>query len=565
MNKPNPPKMKASRNKSFCLDMLLILGLAFIAFAVYSNSLQAPFYLDDSQFINNPAIQINNLSLKNLYNAELESYETRPLPVISLTINYYFNKKNVLGYHIFNISVHILTGLFLFLFFKVTLEFLPEKKLTEATRIVPFFAALIWLVHPIQIQSVTYIIQRMNSMAALFYILSMLLYVHARLSKILWKKYMLFTCCLITALLALGSKENAAMLPLFILLYEWFFIQDLNVFWFKRKIPLILGVTVFLVIMGLIYMGNNPTDQILSKFSARGFTPYQRVLTEFRVVIFYISLLIFPKPSRLNLEHDFSLSYSFIEPTTTILSLSILIVLVGISIWLAKRERLLSFAILWYLGNLVIESSVLPLEIIFEHRNYLPSMLLCLLGTTAVIRFIRGKRQYIILLCVIVVLFSFWTFKRNSIWSDKILFYEDALNKSPSNVRVNMDLAEALIGKGRFDEGVQYYRMAIVLSEEKRNSGEVLQPYHYDSIFHLATRLAEKKRYSEASILFERVVQLYPHDANYHNNYAFVLEKLGYLDKAIYHYSQALRYNPNFNSAKQGLEWTKKRKAAQKN
>ena len=554
--------MKAFFNKLLCLDVLLVIGLVFIVFAIYSNSLQAPFYLDDSQFVNNPSIQIDNISLKNLYNLKLENYETRPLSVISLAINYYFNKNNVFGYHIFNISVHILTGIFLFLFFKVTLDFLPEKKLTQSTRFIPFFAALIWLVHPIQIQSVTYIIQRMNSMAALFYILSMLLYIHARLSKTSWRKYILFTCCLSTALLALSSKENAAILPIFIFLYEWFFIQDLNISWFKRKIPFILGISVFLVIMGLIYMGNNPTDQILSKYSARGFTPYQRVLTQFRVVIFYISLLIFPKPSRLNLEHDFSLSYSFIEPITTILSFSALIALLCVSVWLAKRERLLSFAILWYLGNLVLESSVIPLEIIFEHRNYLPSTLLCLLGTTAVFRFVKGKRQSMILLCTIVVLFSFWTFKRNSIWSDKILFYEDALNKSPSNVRVNMDLAEALIGKGRFDEGVQYYRMAIVLSEEKRNSGEVLQPYHYDSIFHLATRLAEKKRYSEASILFERVVQLYPHDANYHNNYAFVLEKLGYLDKAIYHYSQALRYNPGFNQARQGLEWTKKRKAA---
>ena len=554
--------MKAFFNKLLCLDVLLVIGLVFIVFAIYSNSLQAPFYLDDSQFVNNPSIQIDNISLKNLYNLKLENYETRPLSVISLAINYYFNKNNVFGYHIFNISVHILTGIFLFLFFKVTLDFLPEKKLTQSTRFIPFFAALIWLVHPIQIQSVTYIIQRMNSMAALFYILSMLLYIHARLSKTSWRKYILFTCCLSTALLALSSKENAAILPIFIFLYEWFFIQDLNISWFKRKIPFILGISVFLVIMGLIYMGNNPTDQILSKYSARGFTPYQRVLTQFRVVIFYISLLIFPKPSRLNLEHDFSLSYSFIEPITTILSFSALIALLCVSVWLAKRERLLSFAILWYLGNLVLESSVIPLEIIFEHRNYLPSILLCFLGTTAVFRFVKGKRQSMILLCAIVVLFSFWTFKRNSIWSDKILFYEDALNKSPSNVRVNMDLAEALIGKGRFDEGVQYYRMAIVLSEEKRNSGEVLQPYHYDSIFHLATRLAEKKRYSEASILFERVVQLYPHDANYHNNYAFVLEKLGYLDKAIYHYSQALRYNPGFNQARQGLEWTKKRKAA---
>ena len=393
----------------------------------------------------------------------------------------------------------------------------------------------------------------------------MLLYIHARLSKISWKKYLLFACCLITALLALSSKENAAMLPLFILLYEWFFIQDLDISWLKRHIPLILGVTVFLVIMGLIYMGNNPIDQLLSKYSSRGFTPYQRVLTQFRVVVFYISLLIFPNPSRLNLEHDFSLSYSFIDPITTVLSLSILIALMCISVWLAKRERLLSFAILWYLGNLILESSVIPLEIIFEHRNYLPSMLLCLLGTTTVIRFIRGEKQHIALLCVIVILFSFWTFKRNHIWSDKILFLEDAITKAPNNVRAIMDLGSALKDKGRSGEAIGYYRMAVVLSEKKIDSGVAMQRYHSDSIYNLATALAEKKQYSEASVYFERVLQLNPHDAKSHNNYAFISEKLGYLDKAIYHYSQALRYNPGLNQARQGLKWTKQRKAAQKN
>jgi hypothetical protein len=497
--------MKAFRNKSLRLDLLLILGLAFIVFAVYSNSLQAPFYLDDIEFINNPTIQISNLSLRNLYNAELEHSKTRPLPVISLAINYYFNKENVIGYHIFNISIHILTGIFLFLFFKVTLEFLPEKKLTEATRIVSFFAALIWLVHPLQIQSVTYIIQRMNSMAALFYILSMLLYIHARLSKISWKKYLLFTCCLISALLAVSSKENAAMLPLFIILYEWFFIQDLDISWLKRQIPLILGVTVFLIIISFIYLGNNPIDNLLSRYSSRDFTLYQRVLTQFRVVVFYISLLIFPDPSRLNLEHDFSLSYSFIDPITTILSLCILIALMCISVWLAKRERLLSFAILWYLGNLILESSVIPLEIIFEHRNYLPSTLLCLLGTTAVIRFIRVKRQQIILLCIIVVLFSFWTFRRNYIWSDKILFLEDAITKAPNNIRTNYNLASAL---------------------------------------------TEKNRYSEAIVHFERVLQLDPHDAKSHNNLGVLLFELGRRDEAIREFKEALRIQPDYARAR---------------
>jgi hypothetical protein len=103
------------------------------------------------------------------------------------------------------------------------------------------------------------------------------------------------------------------------------------------------------------------------------------VLTEFRVVFFYLSLFFFPHPARLNLDHDFPLSHSLLDPFTTVLAMGAVVGLVGLAVYLARRERLLSFCVLWFLGNLLIESSVIGLEMVFEHRMYLPSMLVGLM------------------------------------------------------------------------------------------------------------------------------------------------------------------------------------------
>ena len=121
-------------------------------------------------------------------------------------------------------------------------------------------------------------------------------------------------------------------------------------------------------------MDYDPIARILSGYKFRDFTLPQRMLTELRVVIFYISLLLWPQPSRLNLDHDFAISYSLVDPLTTLISFAIIIILIAAAILIARREPLLSFGILWFFGNLVIESSVIGLELVFEHRNYLPSM-----------------------------------------------------------------------------------------------------------------------------------------------------------------------------------------------
>ena len=278
------------------LEALMLSCLAILVFLIYSNTIQGPFTLDDKRNIqDNPHVRLTKLTLEGITRAGLESPASkRPVANISFALNYYFDHYNVVGYHLVNVLIHITTGILLYLFAKTTLN-IPSLRSRYATdRRIPFFTAFLWLVHPIQTQSVSYIVQRMNSMAAMFYVLAFLLYVRGRLAKKEQRRWPWFVGCAFAGMLALGSKEIAATLLFFILLYEWYFFQDLGMAWLKRHLPHIIGALILLGLLTFLYLGSSPLEEILSGYQYRGFTLAERVLTEFRVVIFYISLLIFP-------------------------------------------------------------------------------------------------------------------------------------------------------------------------------------------------------------------------------------------------------------------------------
>jgi hypothetical protein len=151
-----------------------------------------------------------------------------------------------------NILIHITTGILLYLFIKTTLSLPSLLSGYKNHTWIPFIAVFLWLVHPIQTQSVTYIVQRMNGMAAMFYVLSLWLYARARLAEEKKKKRALFGGCILAGILSLGSKEMAATLPFFLFLYEWYFFRDLSWAWLKRHFMPIVGM--------LILLGENIRD-----------------------------------------------------------------------------------------------------------------------------------------------------------------------------------------------------------------------------------------------------------------------------------------------------------------
>ena len=525
-------------------EALMLLPLAIFVFLIYSNTLGTPFILDDLPNIqNNPHIRLTKITFESIKRAGFRSpLSSRPIANITFALNYYYHKYNVMGYHLINILTHITSGILLYLFAKTTLSIQSLHSKYESLGWISFFTAFIWLVHPIQTQSITYIVQRMNSMAAMFYILSLLLYAKARLAEEKRSRWALFAGCVFSGILALGSKPIAATLPLFILLYEWYFFQELSLAWLKRHKLHLAGISILLAFVIFVYLGAHPFEQVFARYKTRDFTLTQRVLTEFRVVIYYISLLIFPHPSRLNLDHYFAYSNSLIDPITTLISVGAILALVGLSFYVAKKERLVSFCILWFLGNLVIESSVIPLEITFEHRTYLPSMLVSLMAVFLAHRLIKPQWLKIALLCAVVVVCSIWTYERNIVWSSELSLWRDCVKKSPRKARPHNNLGTALARQGKLDEAITHYSEALRFKPEYANAH-----------FNLGNALTGKGSLDEAISHYSEALRIKPKYASAHNNLGIALAKKGNLDEAISHYSEALRIKPKFAEAHYNL------------
>jgi len=516
-------------------DILKWLFLALFVFLIYSNTLGSPFVFDDVHVIpDNPNIRLTNLTLKEMTRAAFDGPSIyRPVPKLSFALNYYFHQNNVLGYHLVNIFIHITTGILLYLFSQMTLGLLSQPSRHKFPKWIPFFTALIWMVHPIQTQSVTYMVQRMNSMAAMFYILSLLLYGKARCAEDGTEKKILFTGCIISGLFSLGSKEIAATLPVFIFLYEWYFFQGLNRAWLKRHLLPLAGLLLILIIVSFLYLGSNPLDKLLADYKTYPFNLIQRVLTELRVVIYYISLLILPHPSRLNIDYDFSISQSLLHPPTTLLSLLLIAGFMAFAIYNSKKRLLLSFAILWFFGNLVIESSVIGLDIIFEHRVYLPSMLVSLMVVTLIFRHIKPKWIGVGILCVVAILFSFWTYERNGVWRDDLTLWADCTNKSPKKPRPHTNLGVALYQRGKTKKAMDQYEEALRLN-----------PNYIDAHNNLGIILRRRGQLEKAVTHFSAVLRIDPDYREAHNNLGNTFYSLGRLDEAMSHYKEALRIDP---------------------
>jgi len=212
-------------------------------------------------------------------------------------------------------------------------------------------------------------------------------------------------------------------------------LQDLSRSWLKRSVIFWAAALLLLIGVSYLYLDGHPLTKILAGYQTRNFTLGQRVLTEFRVIILYLSLLFYPNPSRLTLDYDLPLSHSLLDPITTLLSLTVIITLIILACRLARKDRLLSFCLLWFFGNLAIESSIIGLEIVFTHRTYLPSMPIILAAVILADRWVTSKALKTAALCAVVMVFCTWTLERNTVWSNAATLWRDTVKKSPQKPR----------------------------------------------------------------------------------------------------------------------------------
>jgi Tfp pilus assembly protein PilF len=436
------------------------LLLAALTGAAYSNSFQVPFLFDDfPNILNKKSIRLFTPDIAGIVSAAGEGQSgTRWLPNLTLAINYSLGGENVRGYHLVNFCIHLCCALVLYLLCLTTLRLPAVARTTNGRAVeIAMAAALLWAVHPLQTNAVTYLVQRMTSLCALFYLAALLCYVRGRLSRAPGQRSALFTACLLFGLMAVTSKENALMLPIMLIGYEAFFLQEGH--WTREKYPKILAwagaILAITLVLTFSLLGKELFSGILAGYEIRNFTLPERLLTESRVIFLYLGLIAYPSPARLNLNHDPAVSSSLLDPPQTALALLGIILLIGLIIWTFNRNRLFSFALFWFLGNLVIESTVVPLELAFEHRLYLPSVFLFLSGTSllfapGLMRPWPARAVCLLLACLL----AFWTWQRNQAWASEITLWSDVVAKSPGLARgyINLGVAQHEAGNYRTAE-----------------------------------------------------------------------------------------------------------------
>ncbi len=560
---PVSPKIP-TKPRSLPLKHLFAIGLMVaVALAAYANSFNVPFLFDDAGIITeNPHVQVKSISFERLIELfkDLFTNYHRIFAYLTFAFNYYFVGYNVFGYHLVNLFIHIASGIFLYWFLILTLN-LPS--LRERYGSIAFstalFSSLLFLSHPIQTQSVTYIVQRMNSMAGMFYLLAMLLYIKGRLT--LGKKGgFYFTGAGVSYLFAIFSKENAAILPLFILLYEFYFFQNLDLnLKRKKKFTYMIGTVLLAGALIFFFFFAKRFWHVLTSpgYKVQGFTLIEGILTQFRVVLYYVTLLLYPHPSRLNLDYDFPISKGILDPPTTLISILIVLGLIGYSLWVAKKKPLISFFILWYFGNLLIESSILPLEIVYEHRLYLPSIgpivlfIILMEKGWKKVKEVKGEREkgkgeieeaegslkknlpLWIVFILITFLFCLGAYQRNTIWKDVITLWEDCVKKSPNKSRPNYNLGLGYAHARRYQEAIDYFKKAIRL-----------KPDDVASYYNLGATYREMQLFDQAAYYFERYLRFAPSDPEGYNEIGLIYLKKNKMDEAILYFKKGLGINP---------------------
>lgn len=566
-----------SRRWLILREWLLFLLLAILVYCIYAHCAAGPFVFDDIQNIaENQHIRMTHVDFESLRRAAFDSpIPTRPVANLSFALNYCLTELETRWFRLVNVLIHIGNGALLLFFLKATLR-TPALRACSYSKnwFMPFAAVALWIVNPVHTQSVSYIVQRMNTMAAFFSLLAFLLYIYARFAQNNHQRrpWLLFVSSLLAFLLALGSKENSITLPFFIFLYEWYFFRDLSGKWLKRNYIWPLAVFFFWLAIALLYLDLNPWETITSGYQSRDFSLGQRIMTQSRVVVFYLVLFLFPHPSLLNLDHNFQVSLSPIEPMTTLLSILVIIAVLAIAVSCARRERFISFCLCWFFGNLVVESSVIGLEMVFEHRTYYPTFLISMVVVILLYRFVAQVWARRVVLLIIVVTGTIWTSERNMVWSNDIALWDDSLRKSPGKIRPYVNLGLAYKENGQFGQAIHYlekavklkpdyvkarYNLSIALlstgeyqqAEQHASEAQRLTPDDPDTINALGIALAQQGLLGAAIDNFSKALELNPHDADTHFNLSIALANSGKISRALWHCTEALRIKPDYREA----------------
>lgn len=460
----------------FCL-LLVTAGTLFLP------GISGPWIFDDySNLLQNSYVRVGTLNAAELKHAAYSLQAgplNRPVAMMTFALNYYFagGFHDTTPYKLTNLIIHIVNGLLIFWFSYLIIDRLAQiyrkKKLFKSLQnkhsviILAGAVSLFWLVHPIQITSVLYVVQRMTSLSALFTLLALICYLKGRL--ILLSGYRKSVWLLVFAAISFGylgmlSKETAALLPVYIAVLELVLFPNEKPWTLWHRLS---SRTRFLIYAGLVGAGILVLLWViqysLPGYAIRHFTLTERVMTEGRVLIFYLSLILIPRINQFSHQHDdFEISHSLIDPWTTLPSLIGIGMLLVLAFVYRKKTPFFSLGIFWFFAGHLLESTTLALEIAHEHRNYLASLgiLFVILELIQRVAHPYALKQLVGLSAGIALVFSGITYLRASQWSDYNSFYRYEVSHNPNSPRIQAGMSIVLEVQGRREEAIVALRRA---------------------------------------------------------------------------------------------------------
>jgi len=582
--------------KDVIYGLFAVLVILLVGFAVYSNTLNSTFHYDDKKFI------VLNESIRNPLDlhAIWKSYTTRFVPFFTFALNYKFNGLQTFGYHLVNLFFHLSNALLVWWFVLLTFStpfFKSRDPGGNNKFLIALFSAMIFVSHPVQTSAVSYIYQRVTVVECFFYILAVNLYIKSRLLQISGSSMLIrrlsYAGSLLSAMLAMASKENAAILPFTILFYEIFFLTQDNKVYFKKITPFF--ITILIIAYNILCADMKPAMERIG--------PQRYLLTEFRVLVTYVRLLILPINQ--SLDYDYPIQNSLLS-ISVIMGLALIMSLLFISFKMFSKKRLISFGILWFLINLIPESSLWPIkDVINEYRLYLPMIGFYIAVVTVVFYIFRNKRSglAVIFLSLIVIYYSTLAYGRNFVWKDEAALWEDVVRKAPNKARGYNNLGLAYYWKDLTDRAIEvfgkglaiqvsdvkgklYYNRGLAYNRKKLfdkaiddfNNSMLRRPEHgktyyqrglaymgkdmydealadfgralslglYDArIFNSAGVLYSKRRmYNKAIASFNLIITALPSDITAYNNRGIVFTEMGLYDEAVSDFDRAIKLDP---------------------
>lgn len=521
------------------LYLLLIVSASFIAF---SNSFNASFQFDDVHHIHQSR-HIKDFESFKSFDFWFDFYNRSPA-IFTLAINYRIGEYSVKGYHVFNFLIHISASILIFFLTGKILrsDAIKQDYIVNNRRYIQLFASLIFAVHPIQTESVTHIVQRMESMSAAFLFAALICYLKLRNSREIKRIIVFSSCFVVFSVISILTKQAGYSVPLAVLVLELCFVRNEKGEMNKTLVSVIFFGLLFAGLAGIA--GDLLPREHWGKAIARS----EYLFTQATVIPRYVMLLIIP--SFQNIDHDILLRNSFFDPAV-IGGSAFVVSLLFFGLYLFRKGHIIfSFAIFWFFAMIFLRSSILPIGDFMAERRLYAATLSVGLAMPAFLFWAGSKVIYLskrrlvipVTLIFITAIYSISCINRNKVWKNELTLWTDSVSKSPGKFRPNYNAGEAYMKHGFPEKALHYYYRAYSIN-----------PLSFGVTNNIGSVYARLKNDIKAEEFFKKAIETNPQYANAMNNLANLYLRNGRTVEAEELYLKVIEIDKDFVAAYQNL------------